>query len=467
MILRPYQLDLVDRISHSTASSVLVVLSTGAGKTQVAEALTARESQRGGRTVFLADRQELVLQAHARLGGRIVMGSLGRSASTPSPVTIASVATLARRSEAPDATLVFADEAHLYAAESFKRILSAYRSSGAKVVGLTATPARLDGKGLGELFDEVVEGPSMLDLIAQGWLVPVRTFAPVGSWWDAAAIRGGDFAPDDLTAAGGVVIRDIAARWRELGGSSRPTLVFAATKRHARELAEEFSSLETGPAETVTDDTPAQERRSVRARIQSGELRVAVTVGVLGVGFDAPAISCIVDARPTLSWALHLQHGGRGLRPSPETGKRDLLLVDAAGNSLRHGLITKPFSVSLEGVTRAHRRAVAGLTTCRRCFRVYESTEALCPGCGAARPRVAPRTVKTVDGQLVEMTGAQQWAERAGENEQVKKLAKWFQQAKERNWKPNAPMARFVGTFKRWPSRHEIEQARAQAGVGG
>ena len=188
-----------------------------------------------------------------------------------------------------------------------------------------------------------------------------------------------------------------------------------------------------------------------------------MTVGVLGTGFDAPAISCIVDARPTLSWALHLQHGGRGLRPSPETGKRDLLLLDAAGNSLRHGLITRPFAVSLDGVTRAHRRAVAGLTTCRRCFRVYESTETQCPGCGAARPRVAQRTVKTVDGQLLEMTPAQQWAERAAAGQQVRKLAAWIREGEQKGWKPAAPMARFKGTFSRWPSREEIEHARKAA----
>jgi DNA repair protein RadD len=462
MTLRPYQLDLVERVEDSTASSVLVVLPTGGGKTQVAEELTRRTVSRGGRVVFLADRQELVRQAHDRIGGAVLMGSLGRRAEDPSAaVTVASVATLARRASVPSADLVFADEAHLYAAASFRQILEAYRSSGARVVGLTATPARLDGQGLGELFDEVVQGPSTQDLISQGWLVPARTFAPTGPWWDSVSLRGGDFAAEDLARAASAVVRDVAARWRQLGGADRPTIVFAATKRHATELAEEFSGMDVGPAETVTDDTPASVRRSVRDRIQGGDLRVVVTVGVLGTGFDAPAVSCIVMARPTLSWSLYLQQGGRGLRPFP--GKEDLLLVDAAGNSLRHGLLTKPFSVSLDGVRKLHRRAVAGLTTCRNCFRVYESSDAACPGCSVVRPVAPPRRLRTVDGQLVELTPAQAFAETAPPSRQIALLARWTREAREKGWKPGAPAARFRGMFGRWPTQAELEQARSAA----
>lgn len=465
MNLRPYQLDLVARVEQSPSRSVLVVLPTGAGKTQIAEALTARETQRGGHVVFLADREELVRQAHNRIGGAVLMASYHPNPSAPDNpgVTIASVATLARRSEAPDATLVFADEAHLYCANSFRRVLGAYQDSGARVVGLTATPARLDGQGLGSLFETVIQGPSTESLIRDGWLVPVRTFAPTGPWWDSVRLRGGDFAADELAEAASAVVRDVAARWRSLGGPARPTLVFASTKAHARELAEEFSGLDVGPAEVITDDTPAATRRSVRDRIEAGALRVVVTVGVLGTGFDAPSVSCIVMARPTLSWALYLQQGGRGLRTAP--GKADLLLVDCAGNSLRHGLLTKPFEVNLEGLTRKHRRATAGLSTCRKCFRVYEATEPQCPGCGASRPAGAVRAVREVDGQLVELTGAQQWAERAAAGAQVRKLADWMRDAAERGWKPGAPAARFKGTFHRWPTRDELEQARKAVGA--
>ena len=467
--LRPYQLDLVSRVEASASRSVLMVAPTGSGKTTVYEALAHRETARGGRVVILADREELVRQAHDRIGGTVIMGSYRPTPDVQRPdapgVTIASVATLARRSEAPDATLAFCDEAHLYAAASFRRVAEAYRDSGAKIVGGTATPARLDGQGLGMLFDEVVRGPSAEELIRDGWLVPVDHRAPTGPWWDAVRLAGGDFDSQGLEQASSAVLKEVAARWASLGGVLRPTLVFAATKAHARALASEFSALlflhGLPPAEVITDDTKPAVRRSVRDRIQSSELRCVVTVGVLGTGFDAPAISCIVMARPTLSWALYLQQGGRGLRTSP--GKTDLLLVDCAGNSLRHGLLTKPFAVSLDGITRRHRRAVAGLTTCRRCFRVYDWTEPVCPGCSAPKPRGAERKVREVDGQLVELTGAQQWAERAAAGQQVRKLAAWMREGQERNWKPGAPMARFKGTFHRWPSRQEIEEARKAA----
>ena len=471
LVLHPYQADSVDAISAALFSTqaVLYVGVTGSGKTAIAEALTARETARGGRVTFLADRQELVRQAHDRIGGAVLMGSYRPTPDVTRPenpgVTIASVATLARRTEAPDATLVFADEAHLYAAASFRRVLDAYRSSGARIVGLTATPARLDGQGLGLLFDTVVQGPSAEWLIANDYLVPVVHKAPTGAWWDAVRLQGGDFDTQGLEQAGSAVLKDIAARWAALGGILRPTLVFASTKQHAAKLADEFSRLlflhGLPPAEVITDDTPASVRRSVRDRLQSGALWVAVTVGVLGTGFDAPAVSCIVMARPTLSWALYLQQGGRGLRTWP--GKQNLLLIDCAGNSLRHGYLTKPFAVDLDGINRKHRRATAGLTTCRKCWRVYEWTLAACPECGAAKPRGAERKVREVDGQLVELTAAQQWAERAAAGDQVRKLAKWIREGEERGWKPAAPMARFKGMFSRWPKREEIEQARRMA----
>jgi superfamily II DNA or RNA helicase len=466
--LYDFQLHDADAIEAALRSyqSVLYCLPTGGGKTTVADELTRRETERGGSVLFLADRQELVRQAHDRIGGRVVMGSYRPTPDADRPdnprVTIASVATLARRTEGPDATLVFADEAHLYAASSFSRVLSAYRDSGARVVGLTATPARLDGQGLGTLFDTVVQGPSAETLIANHYLSPVVHKAPTGAWWESVRLASGDFDTQGLEAAGGAVLKDISARWAALGGILRPTLVFAPTKQYAHRLADEFSMLlflhGLPPAEVITDDTPAAVRRSVRDRIQSGALRVAITVGVLGTGFDAPAVSCIVMARPTLSWSLYLQQGGRGMRTWP--GKENLLLIDCAGNSLRHGYLTKPFAVDLDGVRRKHRRATAALTTCRKCWRVYEWTLSACPECSEPKPRGAERRVREVDGELVELTGAEIWAERAKTDDKVRKLAAWIREGQERRWDQKAPLMRFKGLFHRWPRSVEISQAR-------
>ena len=263
--LRPYQSADADRIEAALSStqSVLYVLPTGGGKTTVYQSLAARETARGGSVVILADREELIRQAHDRIGGRVIMGSYRPTPDVQRPdspgVTIASVATLARRSEAPDATRVFADEAHLYAADSFRRVLSAYRDSGAKIIGGTATPARLDGQGFGCLFDSVVQGPSAEELIRLGFLVPVDHRAPTGEWWDAVHLSGGDFDTAELEAASSAVLRDIAGRWRELGGAVRPTLVFAVNKAHARKLAAEFDA-----HLFLLDSLPARSSRTTR-----------------------------------------------------------------------------------------------------------------------------------------------------------------------------------------------------------
>ena len=465
--LRPYQLQDADAIEAALAQvqAVLYVAPTGSGKTTIYQELTRREVERGGSVVILADREELVRQAHDRIGGTVIMGSYKPTPEVQRPyspgVTIASVATLARRSEGPDATLAFCDEAHLYAAASFRRVVDAYRSSGTRLVGGPATPARLDGQGLGMLFDTTVQGPTAEWLIANHYLVPVDHRAPTGPWWDRVRLKGGDFDSAELELASAPVLKEVAARWAALDGISRPTLVFASTKQHAAKLADEFSRLLSlhglPPAEIVTDDTPAAVRRSVRDRIESGVLRVVVTVGVLGTGFDAPSVSCIVMARPTLSWALYLQQGGRGLRTSP--GKQDLLLIDCAGNSLRHGLLTKPFAVNLSGRTKKHRRAVAGLTTCRKCWRIYEWICEVCPKCGAPRPAGAVRKVREVDGQLVELTGAEQFAAQATSQQATHKLTAWMREATEKQWKPGAPFVRFSKFFHRPPTKQEVKEA--------
>ena len=162
-------------------------------------------------------------------------------------------------------------------------------------------------------------------------------------------------------------------------------------------------------------------------------------------------------ARPTLSWALYLQQGGRGLRTAPE--KSNLLLIDCAGNTLRHGLLTKPFAVNLSGPTKKHRRATAGLTTCRKCWRIYEWTEPFCPKCGAPRPASAVRRVREGDGQLVELTGAEQFAERATSQQATHKLAAWMREATEKRWKPGAPFVRFSKFFHRPPTKQEVKEA--------
>lgn len=463
--LRPYQLQDADAIEAALAQvqAVLYVAPTGSGKTTIYQELTRREILRDGTVVILADREELVRQAHDRIGGTVIMGSYRPSPDAPKNpgVTIASVATLARRSEGPDATLVIPDESHLFMAASFRRVLDAYRGTRAKIVGGTATPARLDGQGLGMLFDTTVQGPSAEELISLGWLVPVDHRAPTGRWWDKVRLSKGDFDSAELELASNPVLKEVAARWAALDGVSRPTLVFAATVPHAHKLAAEFSRLLAlhglPPAEVVVGTTPTAERRSVRDRIEVGALRVVVTVGVLGTGFDAPSISCIVMARPTLSWALYLQQGGRGLRTA--NGKTDLLLIDCAGNSLRHGLLTKPFAVSLDGPAKKHRRATAGLTTCRKCWRIYEWTCEICPQCGAPRPAGAVRKVREVDGQLVELTGAEQFAARATSQQATHKLAAWMREATEKRWRPGAPFVRFSKFFHRPPTKQEVKEA--------
>ena len=188
-MLRPYQEDLVARVLASDKRRSLVVLPTGGGKTRIASEIIARWP---GRSVFIADRQELVDQAAAAMpSAGVLIGTQHR----PGSPMIVGVFTAVRREQIP-ADLVIVDEAHMAAAPTWRKVLSWYPE--ARIVGLTATAYRFGGGSLADLFDEAIAGPSVPELIAQGYLCPVRTFASREDVAASARIRGGEFVAEDI-----------------------------------------------------------------------------------------------------------------------------------------------------------------------------------------------------------------------------------------------------------------------------
>lgn len=369
--LRPYQRDAVARVQDAFregARAVCLQLPTGAGKTHLAaRGVIAPAVARGRRVIFLADLEEILLDTVARLRGLGIPCApilAGRAEDPSAPVQVASQQTLtswlARGShEIPPADRVILDECHGAAARTTRELLGVLRARGALLLGLTATPARGDGLPLDE-FDTLICGPQPRELVAAGALVPCEVLAPPGMQ-DGLAM--------DPTEA----VLTLAHR--------RRAVIFTPTGADAARIAEALTA--RGQAtEAVLDSTSAEVRRSVRARLASGETRHVVTCRALVKGFDAPVLDCAVLTTQG-SITSFLQSIGRVLRPCPESGKRDALVLDLRGAVYVHGLPLDDRAWSLAGAQgKSATEREAGLRRCRACHAIFPP-RTVCPRCGS------------------------------------------------------------------------------------
>jgi superfamily II DNA or RNA helicase len=357
--LRPYQQRALDGqngtwpgIRASLAEpphSALLVLPTGTGKTVVFADLIAERVHRGERVLVLAHRDELIRQAAQKIHDRLAAvhwPSVGiekaAERSCGEDVVVASVQTLkgARLAGfAPDAFgLVVVDEAHHAAAETYRAVLGHF--AGAHKLGVTATPDRHDGAALGKLFSTVAYAYELREAIEDGWLSPLSVYLVEIESLDLSGVHvhHGDLDEQELGSqmeAPSVVAGVVKVGLEQCAG--RPTLVFAATVRHAELLAANLNDAAPESAQVVLGTTAAEERRGALRAFAEGRLRFLVNVGVLTEGVDIPCIQAIIMARPTQSRSLYAQMAGRGTRLFP--GKRDCLLLDITGNAGRHRLV--------------------------------------------------------------------------------------------------------------------------------
>ena len=416
--LRDYQSDLVERIRESfrTNRRVLAVAPTGSGKTVVFAYITSNAAAKGKRVIVLAHRAEIVEQisgALDRMGvrhGRIQPGHR----MTDDPVSVAMVQTLARRiDQIPAPALLVIDEAHHGIAGTWQTVTSAYLSS--RILGVTATPRRLDGKGLGDAFDDMIVGPSMSDLIAQGHLAKYRYLAPPKQI-DLSAVKKtmGDYAIDELAAImdKNVITGDAIGHYKQhLDG--RPAIVFAVTVAHAERVAEQFNAAGIRAA-SVDGKMDRSERRDRIDGIGNGKYQILTSCELISEGVDVPIVAGAILLRPTQSLGMYLQQVGRALRPKPDGS--DCVILDHVGNVERFGLPDVPRLWSLD--TKKKKDEAEPVHTCERCFRVFaggpgwrEKSE--CgdgdkpEGCILNATEGAGRSSpQQVDGELVDVTAA-------------------------------------------------------------
>jgi len=405
MNLRPYQQQLINEIRGQYQlgrKSVLAVLPTGGGKTVCFTYIAEHVAKRGNRVCVLVHRAELLDQASKCMPVHHGLISAGRSMDLSHAVQIASVQTLARRLRLVPRDffqLIIVDEAHHTTAGTWAKVLGYFNT--ARLLGVTATPIRCDGRGLGENYESMVLGPSAKWLTEQGFLADAKVLAPPGIQTKGLRKRMGDF---DMKQAEGLLqegqaMGDCLTHYRRhLEGQT--AIAFCCSVAHAEAVAGLFMANGVAAA-SIDGKMDAGRRRALLASLGRGEIKVLTSCSLIGEGVDVPSVGGCILLRPTQSTALHLQMIGRCLRPSP--GKDKAVVMDHVGNTLRLGHHLEERQWTLDGEQKGKREKITSVKVCPKCFAAMGAQASKCDECGHRFTNEAKRELTTVAGTLQEL----------------------------------------------------------------
>jgi superfamily II DNA or RNA helicase len=454
LVLRDYQQDAIDLLRKSLArhKRTVLALPTGGGKTEIAVAIAKKAQQTtGSKLWFIVDRKTLAIQARARFQKYGIRCGLMQGENTElsfdDEAVVATVQTLNSRFEKNplifDPDIIVIDEVHTL--HDTHITLLNFRE--VPTIGLSATP---DNPALGLHFTDMVTPTTIGKLIDAGYLVPFRVFAPSEPDLTGVRFQRGDFVESDLEDAMTLLTGDIVSHWKRLG-ENRQTIAFCVNVQHARQLAQQFNH-DGVPAAVVVGSTPDEERDEIYAQLADARLKVVTSVLVLTTGFDMPEVSCAIMARPTASEKLYIQMAGRLTRTFE--GKSDGLLLDHAGNTVRHGLpqCYEPpvLGESEKRVNKERKVKEKHAVTCSDCGSVMEPGQMICGNCGIERKCTSE--VVTVDGRLVEIDHDDMGEDR----EQTHAFRKRFYKellglCEENGWKKGAAVYKYEERYKSTP----------------
>jgi superfamily II DNA or RNA helicase len=413
----------------------------------------------------ISHRREIISQTSQKLRDLDIPLGIILAGTQPRPLELVQVAAIqtlharavrSNRMEMPPADLLIFDEAHRAPTATYQTVAKRYPN--AIIFGATATPCRGDGRGLGGMFDVIVETPQVAPLIEQGFLVRTRCYAPATPDLKGVRIQAGDYNERQLAERMDrpQLIGDIITNWHKFG-ENRQTVVFSVSVSHSINIRDEF--IKSGVrAEHIDGSTPKPERDATLARLASGEITVVSNCAVLCEGWDMPEAGCGILARPTRKMGLYRQMVGRFIRPAPS--KTDAIIIDHSGAVFRHGFVEDEVSWTLDPDKRARNKtAEAGcdkfpsrLLECTQCGAVRVAGEA-CFYCGFL-PQRPPRPIVFADGELAQVGRDR----RIGQNNYDRD--EWHAMlaaiANERGYKPSWVTYKYKEKFKTWPPTRDV-----------
>lgn len=392
MQLRPYQTELKTAVHDSWASGhkrPCLVLPCGGGKTVIVADMAKSVTDKGKTVLFLVHRKELCDQTYR---------TFAQYGVDMSRCTIGMVQTVTRRVQnlhPPD--LIITDENHHCLAASYRRIYEAFPN--AYCVGVTATPIRLDGSGLGDINDDLVTGVSAHWLIENGFLSPYRYYShKVVNTADLATVAG-DYDMDALKFTR-VIYGDIIREY-EAHAKGLKSICYCPTIAISKEIARRFTAAGY-PSVHIDGTTPKAERDRIIQRFRDGEILMLCNVDLISEGFDVPDCYAALLIRPTMSLTLYIQQSMRCMRP--RAGKT-AIIIDYVGNVNRFGLPDDDREWSLEAKKKKKRGTPeVKVYECPQCGRVFAERFDVCPGCGFTVERKEKEIINDTRVQLEEIT---------------------------------------------------------------
>ena len=382
--------------------SVLLTLPTGAGKTVIFSEITRLAELKGANVLILVHRKELIDQAGDKLTKANVKYGIIAAGNKESKcnVQVASVQSLINRLNNPEQfDLIIIDEAHHAVASSWQKIFEFYKT--ALKLGVTATPMRMTGAGLGEIFDKLIVGSTIPELVDKGYLAKHEVYAPPNKLnLDKIRTIRGDFSKkeveDELDKVD--IVGDAVENYRRLG-NNKPAIAFCISVKHGQYVTNKFKQAGY-TAELITGSMKSDDRNTLVDNFKTGKIQILVSIDVVSEGFDVEGCYCAILLRPTKSEGLYIQQVGRVLRPEPN---KTAIVLDHVGNTKRHGFVDDIREFDLHQKAKAKRKGeiAPAVETCEQCFAVYRP-QPVCPVCGHKK-EVTKREITYEDGELVKM----------------------------------------------------------------
>jgi DNA repair protein RadD len=410
--LHGYQATDIDSIREWFRRAVRCVLwymPTGAGKSFASAFMILRAMATGKTCWFIVHRRELLRQTERQFKALDVDYGLiasGHPLQLNKLVQICSIGTLIRRIDTlkkPD--LAIFDECHHLRAATWTEVFK--KIEGCYIVGLSASPCRADGGGLAQYFGALVATTQIRSLIDQGFLSPFRTFAPPTVDTSGLHVRHGDYIVSESEALMDTptITGSAVGEYRRLCDGKR-AIVFCCSIEHSKHVAEQFRN--AGYAAYHIDGKTADSIRDMAIDdFERGKIQVLCNVDLCGEGLSINAIECVILLRPTQSLALYIQQVGRGLRTW--VGKKELIILDHVGSTLKFGMIDEPREWTLTGdAEKRKKKAPPGIRVCPKCFAASAARAPACTNFPCDHVfEVKSREISEKEGKLVELTPEQ------------------------------------------------------------
>lgn len=427
MSLYEYQQEIVQKTKTAILNGYkhpCIVSPCGSGKSYIISHMVKGATDKGNRVLFLVHRKELKEQ---------IEEDFEKFGVNPDLLDIYMVQTATNRLDKIKCPkMIVTDENHHSMAKTYRDIYEAFPD--ATRIGFTATPIRLDGKGLGDINDILIEGPSVKWLIENNFLAPYKYYAPRALDTHDLKKRAGEYtkASIDKAMSKGAIFGDVIGHYKKLAPGQQ-AICYCHSVSYSMRIAKYFTGAGIS-AKHISADTPKDKREEIIEDFRSGKIKILCNVDLIGEGFNVPDCSCVILLRPTASLSLYIQQAMRCMRY--KKGKV-ATIIDHVGNVERHNLPDTPHEWSLEGEKVAKRDREKGevsIKICPECFSANPSKCSLCLQCGAELKAEEKELEEIKDVELEEVKT--EFVVDYREPKDCKSMGELYDLAKNRGYKP-------------------------------